>query len=139
MALPRLRAGEHLAQMVALGSLRERLLGENAPGVRVFMNAITGGSFHTANYAGVTVERKEGISHDAASGRDYRVLRSVLAGELDPADLIAHLQDNNLFDTTFEGGDKETEPYHWFVNVPAGAVSVTVPGKISWPVELVVN
>ena len=26
-----------------------------------------------------------------------------------------------------------------FVNVPAGAVSVIVPGKISWPVELVVN
>ena len=25
------------------------------------------------------------------------------------------------------------------VNVPAGAVSVTVPGNISWPVELVVN
>ena len=26
-----------------------------------------------------------------------------------------------------------------FVNVPAGAVSVIVPGKRSWPVELVVN
>src|SRR4051794_21776464 len=33
------------------------------------------------------------------------------------------LTDNNLFDTTFEGGDKETEPYHWFINSPAGAVT----------------
>src|SRR5690242_19209399 len=54
--------------------LRIALVGVPNCGKTALFNRLTGSRQKLANYAGVTVERKEGFSHDAATGRDYRVL-----------------------------------------------------------------
>ncbi len=54
--------------------LRIALVGVPNCGKTALFNRLTGSRQKVANYAGVTVERKEGFSHDAVSGRDYRVL-----------------------------------------------------------------
>ncbi|MEJ0098906.1 MAG: ferrous iron transporter B [Pseudomonadota bacterium] len=56
------------------GTPRIALVGVPNCGKTALFNRLTGSRQKVANYAGVTVERKEGVSHDAASGRDYRVL-----------------------------------------------------------------
>ncbi len=53
---------------------RIALVGVPNCGKTALFNRLTGSRQKVANYAGVTVERKEGVSHDATSGRDYRVL-----------------------------------------------------------------
>jgi ferrous iron transport protein B len=53
---------------------RIALVGVPNCGKTALFNRLTGSRQKVANYAGVTVERKEGLSHDAATGRDYRVL-----------------------------------------------------------------
>jgi ferrous iron transport protein B len=53
---------------------RIALVGVPNCGKTALFNRLTGSRQKVANYAGVTVERKEGVSHDAATGRDYRVL-----------------------------------------------------------------
>ncbi|HMA13111.1 MAG TPA: ferrous iron transporter B [Steroidobacteraceae bacterium] len=54
--------------------LRVALVGVPNCGKTALFNRLTGSRQHVANYAGVTVERKEGYCHDASSGRNYRVL-----------------------------------------------------------------
>ena len=54
--------------------LRVALVGVPNCGKTALFNRLTGSRQRVANYAGVTVERKEGLCHDAGSGRDYRVL-----------------------------------------------------------------
>jgi ferrous iron transport protein B len=54
--------------------LRVALVGVPNCGKTALFNRLTGSRQRVANYAGVTVERKEGSCHDAPSGRDYRVL-----------------------------------------------------------------
>jgi ferrous iron transport protein B len=54
--------------------LRVALVGVPNCGKTALFNRLTGSRQRVANYAGVTVERKEGLCHDASSGRDYRVL-----------------------------------------------------------------
>jgi ferrous iron transport protein B len=54
--------------------LRIALVGVPNCGKTALFNRLTGSRQKVANYAGVTVERKEGFSHDTATGRDYRVL-----------------------------------------------------------------
>ncbi len=53
---------------------RIALVGVPNCGKTALFNRLTGSRQKVANYAGVTVERKEGVSHDSASGREYRVL-----------------------------------------------------------------
>ncbi len=53
---------------------RIALVGVPNCGKTALFNRLTGSRQKVANYAGVTVERKEGVSHDAAAGRNYRVL-----------------------------------------------------------------
>ncbi len=53
---------------------RLALVGVPNCGKTALFNRLTGSRQKVANYAGVTVERKEGFSHDAATGRAYRVL-----------------------------------------------------------------
>jgi ferrous iron transport protein B len=53
---------------------RIALVGVPNCGKTALFNRLTGSRQKVANYAGVTVERKEGLSHDAATGREYRVL-----------------------------------------------------------------
>jgi ferrous iron transport protein B len=53
---------------------RIALVGVPNCGKTALFNRLTGSRQKVANYAGVTVERKEGLSYDAATGRDYRVL-----------------------------------------------------------------
>jgi ferrous iron transport protein B len=55
-------------------SLRIALVGVPNCGKTALFNRLTGSRQKVANYAGVTVERKEGHCFDASSGRDYRVL-----------------------------------------------------------------
>ncbi len=59
-------------------------------GKTALFNRLTGSRQQVANYAGVTVERKEGQCTDAATGRNYRVLDlpgsySLAAATLDEA------------------------------------------------------
>jgi ferrous iron transport protein B len=54
--------------------LRVALVGVPNCGKTALFNRLTGSRQRVANYAGVTVERKEGFCHDARSGRHYRVL-----------------------------------------------------------------
>src|SRR5215468_4918668 len=54
--------------------LRVALVGVPNCGKTALFNRLTGSRQKVANYAGVTVERKEGLCTDAGSGRDYRVL-----------------------------------------------------------------
>jgi ferrous iron transport protein B len=69
---------------------RVALVGVPNCGKTALFNRLTGSRQHVANYAGVTVERKEGHCMDAASGRSYRVLDlpgsySLAAATLDEA------------------------------------------------------
>ncbi|HTQ36265.1 MAG TPA: ferrous iron transporter B [Steroidobacteraceae bacterium] len=69
---------------------RIALVGVPNCGKTALFNRLTGSRQKVANYAGVTVERKEGMSHDAATGRAYRVLDlpgsySLAAATLDEA------------------------------------------------------
>jgi ferrous iron transport protein B len=54
--------------------LRIALVGVPNCGKTALFNRLTGSHQKVANYPGVTVERKEGACHDAATGRHYRVL-----------------------------------------------------------------
>jgi ferrous iron transport protein B len=54
--------------------LRVALVGVPNCGKTALFNRLTGSRQRVANYAGVTVERKEGFCHDASSDRNYRVL-----------------------------------------------------------------
>jgi ferrous iron transport protein B len=54
--------------------LRIALVGVPNCGKTALFNRLTGSRQRVANYAGVTVERKEGFCSDAATGRQYRVL-----------------------------------------------------------------
>src|SRR5688572_16162236 len=70
--------------------LRIALVGVPNCGKTALFNRLTGSRQHVANYAGVTVERKEGQCTDAASSRSYRVLDlpgsySLAAATLDEA------------------------------------------------------
>jgi ferrous iron transport protein B len=70
--------------------LRIALVGVPNCGKTALFNRLTGSRQHVANYAGVTVERKEGICHDVARARSYRVLDlpgsySLAAATLDEA------------------------------------------------------
>ena len=58
---------------VALSPARVALVGNPNSGKTALFNALTGGRAKVANYAGVTVERKEGVV-TAASGRTIHVL-----------------------------------------------------------------
>jgi ferrous iron transport protein B len=75
----------------AAGSrLRIALVGVPNCGKTALFNRLTGSRQHVANYAGVTVERKEGLCTDATSGNSYRVLDlpgtySLAAATLDEA------------------------------------------------------
>lgn len=66
--------------------LRLALLGNPNSGKTALFNLLTGSRQKVANYAGVTVERKEGRLH-APSGREYAVLDLPGAYSLQPASL----------------------------------------------------
>ncbi len=55
-------------------TLRLALVGNPNCGKTALFNQLTGSRQKVANYAGVTVERKEGRLHSVASGRSYAVL-----------------------------------------------------------------
>lgn len=55
-------------------TLRLALVGNPNCGKTALFNQLTGSRQKVANYAGVTVERKEGRLHSADSGRSYAVL-----------------------------------------------------------------
>ncbi|MEO6187158.1 MAG: ferrous iron transporter B [Steroidobacteraceae bacterium] len=70
--------------------LRIALVGVPNCGKTALFNRLTGSRQHVANYAGVTVERKEGYCTEAVTGRSYRVLDlpgtySLAAATLDEA------------------------------------------------------
>jgi ferrous iron transport protein B len=70
--------------------LRVALVGVPNCGKTALFNRLTGSRQKVANYAGVTVERKEGFCHDAQTNRSYRVLDlpgsySLAAATLDEA------------------------------------------------------
>ncbi len=67
-------------------ALRLALLGNPNSGKTALFNLLTGSRQKVANYAGVTVERKEGRLH-APSGREYAVLDLPGAYSLQPASL----------------------------------------------------
>jgi len=58
---------------IPAGALRIALVGNPNSGKTALFNALTGGRAKVANYAGVTVERKEGVAH-APSGAAIKVL-----------------------------------------------------------------
>jgi ferrous iron transport protein B len=58
---------------VALKTARVALVGNPNSGKTALFNALTGAHQKVANYAGVTVERKEGVIR-ASSGRTLSVL-----------------------------------------------------------------
>ena len=58
----------------AVAPLRLALVGNPNCGKTALFNQLTGSRQKVANYTGVTVERKEGRLHSAASGRHYAVL-----------------------------------------------------------------
>ena len=55
-------------------TLRVALVGVPNCGKTALFNRLTGSRQKVANYAGVTVERKEGWCHDERAGRGYRIL-----------------------------------------------------------------
>ncbi|WP_313498940.1 ferrous iron transporter B [Pseudoxanthomonas mexicana] len=57
-----------------VSTLRLALVGNPNCGKTALFNQLTGSRQKVANYAGVTVERKEGRLHSASSGRQYAVL-----------------------------------------------------------------
>ena len=57
-----------------MSALNIALVGNPNCGKTALFNQLTGSRQKVANYAGVTVERKEGRLHSAASGRHYAVL-----------------------------------------------------------------
>ncbi len=59
---------------VETSTLRLALVGNPNCGKTALFNQLTGSRQKVANYAGVTVERKEGRLHSSASGRSYAVL-----------------------------------------------------------------
>jgi ferrous iron transport protein B len=59
---------------VETSPLRLALVGNPNCGKTALFNQLTGSRQKVANYAGVTVERKEGRLHSSASGRSYAVL-----------------------------------------------------------------
>ena len=67
--------------------LRLALLGNPNSGKTALFNLLTGSRQKVANYAGVTVERKEGRLHSPVSGRSYAVLDLPGAYSLNPASL----------------------------------------------------
>ena len=67
--------------------LRLALLGNPNSGKTALFNLLTGSRQKVANYAGVTVERKEGRLHSPGSGRSYAVLDLPGAYSLNPASL----------------------------------------------------
>jgi len=67
-------AAEALAPASQTAPLRVALVGVPNCGKTALFNRLTGSRQKVANYAGVTVERKEGWCHDAGTGRYYRVL-----------------------------------------------------------------
>ena len=76
--------------MTGLPALRIALVGVPNCGKTALFNRLTGSHQKVANYAGVTVERKEGTAQDPARGRTYRVLDlpgaySLAAATLDEA------------------------------------------------------
>ncbi|MEO6079753.1 MAG: ferrous iron transport protein B [Steroidobacteraceae bacterium] len=78
------------AASVMAAPLRIALIGVPNCGKTALFNRMTGSRQHVANYAGVTVERKEGQCTDAVTGRSYRVLDlpgtySLAAATLDEA------------------------------------------------------
>jgi ferrous iron transport protein B len=78
------------AATVAAAPLRIALVGVPNCGKTALFNRMTGSRQHVANYAGVTVERKEGYCSDAARGRSYRIFDlpgtySLAAATLDEA------------------------------------------------------
>ena len=66
------------------GELRLALVGNPNCGKTALFNQLTGGRQKVANYAGVTIERKEGF-YTAPSGRSVRVLDLPGAYSLDAA------------------------------------------------------
>jgi len=72
--------------MSAAGNIRLALVGSPNCGKTALFNLLTGSRQKVANYAGVTVERKEG-RFNAASGRSYAVLDLPGAYSLDAASL----------------------------------------------------
>ncbi len=71
----------------AVGELRLALLGVPNSGKTALFNRLTGGHQKVANYAGVTVERKEGRFTGTRSGRSYRILDLPGAYSLTPTSL----------------------------------------------------
>jgi len=67
-------AVETLAPGTQAAPLRVALVGVPNCGKTALFNRLTGSRQKVANYAGVTVERKEGWCHDAGTDRNYRVL-----------------------------------------------------------------
>ena len=65
--------GVAAVQSAAAQSVRVALIGNPNCGKTALFNQLTGSRQKVANYAGVTVERKEGRFH-APSGRHYAVL-----------------------------------------------------------------
>ncbi|HEY5719108.1 MAG TPA: ferrous iron transporter B [Gammaproteobacteria bacterium] len=72
---------------VAAAELRLALLGVPNSGKTALFNRLTGGHQKVANYAGVTVERKEGRFTGPRTGRGYRVLDLPGAYSLTPTSL----------------------------------------------------
>ena len=70
----------------SVAPLRLALLGNPNSGKTALFNQLTGSRQKVANYAGVTVERKEGQLH-SPSGRSYAVLDLPGAYSLQPASL----------------------------------------------------
>ena len=68
-------------------TLRLALVGNPNCGKTALFNLLTGSRQKVANYAGVTIERKEGRLHSAASGRSYALLDLPGAYSLNAASL----------------------------------------------------
>jgi ferrous iron transport protein B len=71
----------------ALDAMRFALVGVPNSGKTALFNRLTGSRQKVANYAGVTVERKEGVFVGPASGRRYRLLDLPGAYSLTPTTL----------------------------------------------------
>ena len=75
-----------MSAATATAALRLALVGSPNCGKTALFNQLTGSRQKVANYAGVTVERKEGRFH-APSGREYALLDLPGAYSLDAASL----------------------------------------------------
>jgi len=75
------------SQSVAMDSMRLALVGVPNSGKTALFNRLTGSRQHVANYAGVTVERKEGSFVGPARRRAYKVLDLPGAYSLTPTTL----------------------------------------------------